>query len=477
MTIKKLIGFLTIIFLVSLVVPKNLETATLSSVKNTLSSSRLSYVGAVGSGNTAGGTLLTIKTSSLEGWATSDDNLNLFTGDSLMIGSTSPYTVVDVFGTDQIQIYRSGGLGADDVDVDDPVIATRSAQHTLTFTPITVIEDGRYRIRIKATGGTQAQSKDGIPDADGFDFTESFQTSYIDCTSADSGSASIVYSGDTNCPTGYTCAFCTYTGNNTLAAKSINVGTTAAAQQPINPSPSSTSKSAGEADIYTFYVDHMEDDYDVIDSTPAKIAVIESVRVTAVVDPTIEFEINGVNVGQTACDNALDVTSTATTVPFGSVAISTFTDLAQELIVSTNADDGYAVTAIESDQLALIMGTGLDPAIDIDDTLGDTGDCEYNDYDEWSTTSTKGFGYSLEKINASATVPFEYDTSGSGCTGTFCAKQFADNNAGETAQTIFNSGTVADSENVYVCYRVIVSETQEAGTYTNAITYVASATF
>ncbi|MFH1561114.1 MAG: hypothetical protein ABID04_00855, partial [Patescibacteria group bacterium] len=169
------------------------------------------------------------------------------------------------------------------------------------------------------------------------------------------------------------------------------------------------------------------------------------------------------------------VTTTATTVPFGSVSITNFTDAAQNLTVSTNADGGYSVTAFESDQLRVITSTGLGTN-DIDDTLGDTGDCSESDYDEWSTTGTKGFGYSLENSDA-AVIPFEYTTADSGCTGTFCAKQFADNNAVETSQEIFSSTTVADSENAYVCYRVIVSATQEAGTYTNAVTYIASATF
>ena len=460
--------------------PAKLDSANLTSVKNTLSNSRLSYVGAVGAGNTVGSSIVTIKTTSLPGWATSDDTDNLFSGDTLHIGSNDDYTVVDIYDTNEIQIYHAGdGLQATDVDVDDPIIATSSAQHTLTFTPVTAINNGYYRVRIKATAGTAAQSHDGIPDADGFDFRaidSGTWPDYISCP--DSATPTIEYSGDTHCPSGYTCILCDYSGVNTLAQKTLSVGTTVAAQQPINPAPSAVGKTAGVADAYTFYVDHLDNSYNSIDSTQGKIVVVESVRVTAVVEPILELTVAGIGTGQTACGNALDVTATAVTVPFGSISITDFTDAAQSLTVSINADDGYSVTAIESDQLRMISGTGLG-ANDIDDTLGDTGDCEYDDKDEWSSTATKGFGYSLEEGGAPpASIAFEYDNADSGCSGTgFCAKQLADNAAVETAQEIFSSTTTADSENVYVCYRIIISGTQEAGIYTNSVTYIASATF
>jgi len=457
--------------------PAKLDSANLTSVKDTLSSSRLSYVGAVGSGNTAGSSIVTIKTSSLPGWATSDDTKNLFSGDTLQIGSNTDYTIIDIHDADQIQIYHaSGGLQSTDVDVDDPIIATRSAQHTLTFTPVTAINNGYYRIRIKATGGSAAQSHDGIPDADGFDFRTIGSGTWPDyITCPDSGTPTLEYSGDTHCPSGYTCILCSYSGVNTLAQKTLTIGTTAPSQQPINPAPSSTSKTAGSADTYTFYVDHLNNSYEAIDSTQGKIAVIESVRVTATVDPTIELTIAGIGTGQTACGNALDVTTTATTVPFGSVSITNFVDAAQNLTVSTNADGGYSVTAMESDQLRILLGDGLG-ANDIDDTPGDNTAASHTTSDEWSSTSTKGFGYSLENVDA-ASVPFQYNTSSGNCSGTFCARQFADDNNNESAEEIFSSTTVADSQNVYVCYRIIVGPTQEAGTYTNAITYIASATF
>jgi len=490
MKLTKFVGFLVIITLVFFSIPKHLESANLTSVKDSLSSSRLSYVGAVGAGNTVGATVITLKTSSLPGWATSDDNLNLFTGDSLKIGTTNNYTLIDIIGSTGIQI--SAGLGSGDADADDPIIATRSARHTVTFTPVSQTSDGYYRVRIKATDGTQNQSKDGIPDADGFDFTDGFQSSYISCP--DGGSPAIEYSGDTHCPSGYTCAICSYTGLNALAEKTINVGTTASGEQPINPSPSSTGKTAGQADTYVFYVDHLDSSYATVDSTQARIAVVESVRVTATVDPTITFTITGVGIGATTCGVANDVTTTATKIPFGSLTLTTFNNAAQQLSCVTNAVGGYAVTAIESDQLNRIISTGLDTATSIDDTDCDGGGDACNETDtaaDWVNDNTSSaFGYSLEDIDSSK-IAFEYDatdcsTSGftgdvtcSACAGVYCGMKFpATADGGETALTLFkNTSLPSSTENIYVCYRVVASTTQTAGDYTNAITYVASATF
>ncbi len=485
---KKLSSFVvfSIVFLAAILVktirPEKLSSTELTGVKNTLSSSRISFVGTVGSGNTAGSSVVNIKISDLPAWASSINNKNLFTGDTLMIGDNTNYTFLDVGSTDnELVIYHaSGGLQSTDIDDGDPVVATRSAQHTVTFTPVSQINDGYYRIRIKATGVGATQSHDGIPDLDGFDFRSSFQTSWIGCP--DTGTPTIEYSGDAHCSSGYTCILCNYSGLNSLAQKTLTIGTTAAAQQPINPAASSTSKTQGVADTYAFYVDHLDSSYNSVDSTQGRIAVVESVRVTATVDPRIELTIAGMTAtgasAAGACGVALATTvnTTATTVPFGSISITNFTDAVQQLTVSTNADDGYGVTAIESDQLSLIGATGLTTGTYIADTSCDASNtCSETEDGLWEDASnTKGFGYSLHDPDDDVpSLLFEYDS----VTPDYNARRFPATTDGEAAAQIFSSTTVADSQDAYVCYRIVVSGTQEAGTYTNAITYVATATF
>lgn len=487
---------ITVIFALSFAVlavykfsrPKPLDSANLTSVKDTLSSSRLSYVGSVDTGTTASSTILLVETSGLPGWATSDNNHNLFAGDTIGVGNSdaaSTYTVVDIIddATDN-QIQVDSGLTTTHVDGDDSVIATRSAQHTVNFTPVSQISDGYFRVRLKATsssdGSDSSNAKDGIPDADGFDFTGSFSSNYIDCSSVQVGAtASIEYSDETHCPSGYVCAFCQYSGNNSTSGLSISIGTTASGEQPINPSPSSATATEGKAggtggyDTYDFYVDHLDGSYNSIDSTQGKIAVIESVRVTAVVEPSIEFQISGVSSGSTNCGVTTDVTTTAISVPFGTATISDFIDAAQQLSAATNAAGGYAVTTIESDEMNLTTAAGLDVGTTIPDTTCNATSCDVdgpNNEQSWSDADTyNGFGYSLEN-NGADNITFAHG-------GTFDARPFPNDANDDSAVQIISSNGPVSSQGCYVCYRLTVSETQQAGTYENSVTYVATATF
>jgi hypothetical protein len=93
--------------------------------------------------------------------------------------------------------------------------------------------------------------------------------------------------------------------------------------------------------------------------------------------------------------------------------------------------------------------------------------------DEWTQTTAKGFAYSLHDVNSTTTEAFAYNESAR----TFSAKQFADEEDSQTAQTIFSSATVADNQNLYVCYKIIASATTQAGFYENYLRYTATATF
>ncbi len=456
----------------SLFFPQPTDSASLTNVKNTLSNSRLSYVGAVDGANTSeGSSIVTVDTTPGVDWATSDDNFNLFSGDTIKIGDKTDYTIVDIINDasdNQIQI--SPVVDTGDGDQDDPIIATRSAQHTVTFTPFSTISDGAFRVRIKATGsGSSAASIDGIPDADGFDFTTGFDPGWLSCST---GSTSIEYGGGANCPAGWTCIFCDYSGNNATTEQTITIGTTASAQQPINPAPSSTSKTVGDADTYSYYVEHLNSSNTVIDQTQGKIAVVESVRITAQVEPSIEFEIDGVNSSATACGVTTDVGTSAPYVAFGTLEISNFIDAAQKLKAATNASSGYSVTAEEANEMRLIGSTGPIAGTTIPDTGCDTGACTESSGVGWTDATNNGLGYSLDNVTGTP-ASFEYSDDASG----FLARQFSNIGNGETAYEIMSNNAPTNTEEVYVCYRITVSATQQPGSYENSVTYIATANF
>ncbi len=459
---------------------QNLHSASLTTVSVTSSNPRLSFRGALTSGNTVGSSLVTINTT--PGAYPSTSSAQLVEGDVVRIGeagSLGSYTVasassVSTFTTTTV-------LASGDTESGDDVISSASAALTVRFTTANAVANGRFRILIPALTDNGA-SADGIPDGGFFDFGTAAPT--VTCPA----NATAVYDFVTGVATASTITInsvdyhsyeCAYSGTGAVGT-AFN-GTTNDAftiSSVINPAPK-TGHTTGTADSYNVIIQHSNSSFAVQDTTTAGIGVIEAVRVTATVPAQITFQILGLATGTSACGVTTDVTTTATGVPFGEVSISAFTDAAQGMTVTTNAVNGFAVTALENDQLGLngAACTG-DPTITgntscIADSRGDAGTMSDTVSNEWVTTSNKGFAYALQDVNSSTTEAFAYNES----SRAFSSRQFADAENSGTAQTIFSATGPADNQNLYVCYRIIPGTTTAAGNYENFVTYNATATF
>lgn len=457
------------------------QSASLTNVSSTLSNSRLSFNGGLDSGNTAGASQVLIETT--VGDYASTDSAQLSAGDVVSIGDTNSLANYTITSIDSAGVFNvTPVLIAGDVEADDAVIATQSATQTVRFTTANAIPNGYFRILVPSVS-SDLDAADGIPDLGNFDFGNSAPT--VTCPSDISGydfvtgtaTASAITVGSQE----YHSYECAYSGNGAIGTAFD--GTTYGAitiDSIINPAPKLT-HAAGTADTYKIIVQHLDNSSAVRDSTTVSVGVIEAVKITATVAPQITFQIDGVASGTTACGQTTDVTTTPTSVPLGELSISAFTDAAQAMAVSTNAANGYAVTALANDQMGRNGGTctGDNTGNDcIPDSIGDTSTMTHAVSDEWVSTSVKGLAFSLDDVNTSGTTPaFEYTTSTGGCAGVYCARQFADAEDSQTAQTIMSSTTVADEENLYVCYRSVISSTQSAGDYENNVTYTATATF
>ena len=482
-------------------VMNNSQAESLSSVSVTLSNSRPSFNGRLAAGNTVGTSQITIVTT--DGAYPSTDAAQLVEGDSLRIGDTDslgPYTVTDV--TSNAIIHMTPVLLSGDAESGDSIISTQSGILTARLTTKSAINNGRFRILVPALPD-DTDSSDGLPDEGFFDFSAS--TPSVTCPAdidgydfvAGTATASAVTIGVLQ----YHSFECAYSGLGAIDSPfdgttngSIGIGAT-------NPLINPTSKSGhikGTADTYKVIIQHIDSNFDVQDTTSVSIGVIEAVRVTASVEPQISFKIGGVLAGAgTPCGNVPTVDTSAYEVELGSLAISSFTHAAQSLAVSTNARNGYAVTAVANDQLGINGGacSGADETagvICIPDSIGDTGVITHSVSDEWTSTSVKGFGYTLDDEDSTNAEPaFEYSNSGTctdttdggtctACDGSMaCYRHFADAQASQSPVRIFGSegDTVADNDYIYACYRAVISATQGAGNYENYITYTATATF
>lgn len=461
-----------------------LNSAPPTDVKDVLSTSQLSYFARLGAGNTANNTTIIINTDS--GTNPSSTTNNLFVGDTIGIGISgstglTKYVVSDIGNTAQIQI--TAGLDSTNAYSDLAVIATRSAIHTLYFTPKTSVAGGAWQFLIKATSRDGEVQNDGIPDQQGFDLGQ-------DVGATTTGVGTRLKNADVSCPWGATASVGTTTVVNSnyyhvitcdLSAgvtNPIDVGTTlvvgrdlGTGSQLINPAPAlshTEGQANSSADTYIFYVRHLDASDAVIsaDTAQGRIAVVESVRVTATVDPTITFIIDntGVGVGSTACgntafgSNAANVTATA--VPFGSLTLSAFNNLAQRLQATTNAQNGYVVTVYEIEAMKNITTGTTIPNTDCD------GGCSYTTEAAWSSdTTNSGWGYTVQNVSIGTTV-FSYPS----------YKAFGVGSA-QAQNIITNASTPSQTEVAYVCYRLVASTTQEAGNYENHLVYTATATF
>jgi hypothetical protein len=450
------------------------KSTPVSNLHDQLSTAQLSYFARLDSNTVADSSLITVMTDS--GSAPSNNNYNLFIGDTLAIanattGSTN-YIVSDISNTNGI--FLTTNISNSNAFESAYAVATRSATHNISFSPPSSITEGKWQALIKATSTSGENESDGMPDQNGFD-AHGLLSSDITCpwgATASVGTTAVV-SGNS-----YHLITCTLPADGT---NPVGTGTTGTfvignTNKLINPAPAvshAVGQANASADTYTFIVRHIGASDTVInnETTFGKIALTESVKITATIDPTITFYIDAVGTstpGLTRCGTTLSSgasQSTATSVNFGSISLGQFNTLAQRFTCSTNAANGYTVQIFENSPLTTI---GTDTTIP--DTTCDSGTpCDVNTANDWSTnTSNSQFGYSLESISSSP-VAFQAGAN-------FTAKPFG-RGFTNTRTIMSRTSTPPTDDRAYICYRITASNFQEAGTYQNQINFLATATF
>ncbi len=470
------------LFAVGAIIQK-VHSTNLESVSVTFSTPRLSFVGKLDTGNSVGSSTVQIVTTALG--AASTSSAQLAEGDTVWIGDTSNgslYTVASASANPASFTIRTPNfatLQTNNADAGDSVIATSSGSVTVRFTTASAVANGAFQILVPATtlSGSGGQA-DGIADQDGFDFGTSAPTvtcpadvsSTYDFVTGTASASATTLAGVT-----YHTYECRYSGAG--AASTAFNGTvqgTMVISNLINPAPA-VGHTIGYSDSHKFLVRNLDSTDSVIDSTIVTIGNVEAVRVTASVPSQITFGVLAVNSGVSTCGQTTSVTTTNTAVPFGTVSTSGFTHAAQQLTVSTNAANGFTVTISANDQLGKDGNTCTGDPPSGNTCVPDaavTG-MSHTTSQDWTSTGNKGLGYSLDDSGGTTTEDFSYNESAR----TFSAKQLPDNENSQSAQTIFSSTAPASNNTLYVCYRVVVGTNMIAGSYTNTVTYRATASF
>lgn len=469
MNINKIGLFLIILFAGGI---KNVEALSSKNVRDVLSNSQFSYYAEVGTGNSEASSIISINTGSLFPSKTTN---NLFIGDTVSIGvggSQSTYYVRGVGSTANFAI--NTGISAISAVAGGSIISTRSAVHTVSFEPLVNSTGGYWQFLIKATSTGSEKSSDNIPDQNGFDLGN-LNAGAISCpwgATATVGTTMAVSSGSPAVTSYYHVIQCALGAGITNPAGTGETGTIVIGSgntMMVNPTSSNSASQEGTANIFSFVLRHLDNSGQLIDQSMGKIALVEAVRVTATIDPSITFIIDGIGateVGSTACGTGSTLSpgaiyTSGDQVMFGSLALSSFNQLSQRLSCVTNASGGYVVTVHEEGVMENINSGATIP-----DTACDGSGCTTTNATSWNTVSSTSseFGYTM--INVGSSIPFT--------PGYF--KPFGIGAA--NAQKIMERTSLPNGiESAYLCYRLSVTTSQEAGDYEAKVVYTATATF
>ena len=204
----------------------------------------------------------------------------------------------------------------------------------------------------------------------------------------------------------------------------------------------------------------------VIETVDVMVAIIDDVTVTATVAATLTFEINLLNSGTDVNGTNTTAASTATTLAFGTLAAATPAILGQQLKVTTNADDGFTVIVKQDSNLTSGSGSDIDA---FDDGVIGANKAWENPLGTLDQEATYGhLGLTSEDSNLTVGDDF-----GNNLWGGF--------NGATAVEVMYHNGpadgSTADKGLTEVAYQIEITALQEAGDYTNTLTYIATPTY
>ena len=202
-----------------------------------------------------------------------------------------------------------------------------------------------------------------------------------------------------------------------------------------------------------------------VDNGVVATAAVTGVTVSATVAESLTFTVAAVSGPSCTVTSGTNVTTTASTVPYGTVNADSFYNGCQSLTVATNASIGYDVTIGEADQLKSGTDTVADGACD--------SACTETTENAWATAGNNGFGYCMDDTSGNAA-----ETADAGWATNYCGaspqyfKIIPDTGESEARQNIMASITAVSGDVSYVGFRLTIDAAQNAGTYTNTVSYI-----
>lgn len=257
-----------------------------------------------------------------------------------------------------------------------------------------------------------------------------------------------------------------FTGNGTLST----VVTTPAAQatQAVTVSYSGiTNPTTTNSTFFARVTSYSDTGSTVIDTASVAFAILTttSIAVSASVDSTFTFSVAAVNTGSVNGATIDVTTSTATTIPFGTLSSGVPKIAAHDLSVVSNSKNGYTITVKATASPPLVDGT--------------------NNIDEFTgTNATPTTWSSPAGSSASVNTGFFGYTTNDASLGTGTATRFTASGGNKWSGTTtsplevaYSATGVSSAEVTRIGWQSEVNGLQPAGSYTGTVVLVATPTY
>lgn len=448
---------------------------TLTNASDTISNSRPSAISTIGVGASAGAVKLTLANMNTAPFS----NARYIASDSaVLLGGPGTQETIQIASMSAIAgttaaLYTISPT-TQNHNIGATVMMASTAQHTIQFKTVQAVDSGG-KIEIVLPPGNTANPN--FPSYNGFSFN-GLTSAQLSANGATCGSWTITSATGT--------ILCTLSSALPAAtAVTINIGLNNTSPVLVNPAKTNT---VGSEDSWTITLKTYDSAGTVKDFAKVRIATIEAVEVYATVDPYINFTIQGINnnvsigTSNAGCTDTGTTNSgfdsSSTTVNLGVLGAGRINLAAQLLTITTNANNGYTLTATSSGHL-------IDPAVGY--WLSDAQGNPTNNNTPTPAALTAGnTAFGLHPCGQDVYyVSTPGDFWGSGATGGGTGAKYANPSptyyytlARDTTGPI-GSGS-ADGSNdglVTVVYAGTISNIVPAGNYHTVITYVATATF
>ncbi len=214
------------------------------------------------------------------------------------------------------------------------------------------------------------------------------------------------------------------------------------------------------------------DSYEIVVATDAgdsgrtRVAIVDTVLVTAIVNTTFDFTITGLATSTAVNGTSTTGSTTPTAIPFGVLTANQIESLGQRLNVTTNARNGFVVTVESDGYLQSSNGAIID------------------NFDDGSDVAVPGTAWNAPSNNIADEETWGHwglTSNDADLAAPFAANEFIA--ASTTPRTVFThdgpaDGTTQNLGEAEVLYQVQITPLQEAADdYSTVLTYIATPTF